>query len=164
MSIELRYIILTKVSRCIMILESREYYRGRNWPIFFKLLSPIERRILYAIATEELSTTSIANKCLRNSEDIAASLTDLKNNQIIGCCDVGRSIEAVWYAIDCDFARYCQGLAPETIFNPEEIASELTEEFYRLAAKRYERIRDLGVDLSLTTVHRTIAQKFRQQS
>jgi hypothetical protein len=50
------------------------------------------------------------------------------------------------------------------VFDAESIVAELTEEFYRLATKRYSRIQELGTDLSLLSVHRAIGKKISQHS
>lgn len=147
-----------------MIPQSNQYYTEGNWGVFFHLLPAIERRIIYTIAHEDLTFIEIADKCLISTDRVELLLALLAANGIIYGFDGGGLFMPIWSIENTDFKNYCRTLAIATIFNPATIAADLTDEFYRLAAKRYRRIKEIGADVSLITIHHAIAKKIQQQA
>lgn len=140
-----------------MIPESKQYYSSGRWSIFFGLLSPMEQRILYAIAietragSENITVESIADKCLQNPNRILPLLRDLESAEII----VGFSsvfFPVTYFLNSHSLERYCWDLPVERVFDPAKVASELIDELNWLIQCRRRQIAALGIDVSMNSI------------
>lgn len=122
-----------------MIPQSKQYYINRDWQIFYKLLCPIERRVVYVIAQDNLTTNQVAYRCLDCIDRIAPVLARLVEHGVV------YSFMDTWSIDDREFQSYCQGVAIDTAFDAEAIVPELFEELRRLIDKRHQRIREIGL-------------------
>jgi hypothetical protein len=141
-----------------MIHESKEYYSSRRWDVFFGLLAPIEQRILYSIATntltgsERINIEFIADACLKNLGEILPVLQGLELAGIVVKCDGNGLFDPVYFLNSHPFEQYCAAIPVTQIFDPAQIAAELTSEFHRLARRRIERITEIGIEVSLDSM------------
>jgi hypothetical protein len=141
-----------------MIPESKEYYSSRRWDVFFGLLAPIEQRILYSIATNTLAANEhinlefIADACLKNPNEILLPLQELELAGIVVGYNGNGLFKPAYFLNSHPFERYCAAIPVAQIFDPVQIAAELTSEFHRLARRRIERITAVGIEISLDSI------------
>lgn len=152
-----------------MIPESKQYYLSRNWDIFFGLLSPIERRILYTIAidtragAEHITAERISGKCLCNSDRILPLLQGLESAGIIIEFNSGL-LPATYFLNSHSLECYCWELPVERVFDPAEVTNELADEFNRLIRHRMRQVGKLGIDVSFNSIIDRAAQTFSPTS
>jgi hypothetical protein len=144
-----------------MRTEVKQYYLDNTWQVFYNLLAPIERSLVYTIALERLSIEDIAFKCLKRVEDVKPCLEELEREGIVTkYCAGGLFPSPAYFLNSREFEDYCVRMPPEKVFKPQAAIAELIREFHQLARLRVRRLSEIGVDLSIDSIESSIAKMF----
>lgn len=143
-----------------MIAKAIEFYESQEREVFWRLLTPIQKRILYCLRYRDgtrttdfkvfsgtkirkivaLPKSAIANYALINPNFLGTNFSDFLKHCVIVADTELVSGQTLYYLSDSDLDLYIQGLTTSDVFNRAELSNSITSEVNKLVNQRLDAL------------------------